>query len=128
MSNVTKAQVFSCLTHVRPEWIDINGHMNMSYYVLIFDTHGHEMLQAYGFGDNYVKQRRLGLFIVRAEIDYRREVLVNDRLRLTMQVTGFDRKRLWFEMDMYHAEKNYHAASIKQLAIIKCCVFIVIGF
>ena len=24
-------------TRVRPEWIDNNGHMNMGYYVVVFD-------------------------------------------------------------------------------------------
>ena len=24
--------------HVRPEWVDYNGHLNMAYYTFLFDT------------------------------------------------------------------------------------------
>ncbi|MFI5326964.1 MAG: thioesterase family protein, partial [Candidatus Rokuibacteriota bacterium] len=40
------ASQYTCL--VRPEWIDNNGHMNMGYYVVVFDLATDEWMRRIG--------------------------------------------------------------------------------
>lgn len=105
------------LAHVLPEWVDIYGHMNMSWYVALFDTLGHDILNDCGLGASYTAQHRMGLFTVRATIDYRREVIAGDPLRVTLRITGHDDKRLRTTLDLHHAGAGYLAATMEQLAL-----------
>lgn len=36
---------------VRPEWIDSNGHMNLAYYVVVFDLATDKLYAALDIGD-----------------------------------------------------------------------------
>lgn len=38
---------------VRPEWCDYNGHMNLAYYVLIFDHVTDAFFDGIGIDQNY---------------------------------------------------------------------------
>ena len=38
---------------VRPEWIDGNGHMNLAYYVVVFDHATDVFCDRVGLGDAY---------------------------------------------------------------------------
>jgi len=104
-------------THVDSAWIDIYGHMNMAYYVKIFDDLGYEMLSEFGLGVEYTKAHKLGLFAVDARIRYLREVVANAPLTVTLVLKKFDDKRLWTELEMHHSEQGYLAATMEQLAV-----------
>ena len=38
---------------VRPEWIDSNGHLNLAYYVVVFDYATDALYKALDIGDAY---------------------------------------------------------------------------
>lgn len=103
--------------HVDPAWIDIYGHMNMAYYVKLFDDLGYEILAEYGLGEDYTQRFGLGLFTVTATINYVREVTANAPLTVTLTIDKADRKRLWTRLEMRHAELGYIAATMEQLAV-----------
>lgn len=42
-------------TTIKEEWIDFNGHMNMAYYVLLFDQALTNFLDGLDLGLNYVR-------------------------------------------------------------------------
>lgn len=104
-------------THVDPAWIDIYGHMNMAYYVKIFDDLGYEMLSEFGLGVEYTKAHKLGLFTVDVRIKYLREVVTNAPVTVSLVLKAFDDKRLWTELEMHHSELGYLAATMEQLAV-----------
>lgn len=79
---------------VKPEWIDLYGHMNMAYYVQIMDELGHRLLDRFGLGEGYTVANNCGLSTVQAEIKYLKEVGEGAPLRFGLKPVKFDEKRL----------------------------------
>jgi acyl-CoA thioester hydrolase len=102
---------------VRPEWIDYNGHMNVAYYVLVFDHATDALFEALGLGAGYRQAHDLTLFAVESHILYAREVALGDRLRVESRVLGVDGKRLHFGHEMFHAGEGWRAATIELMAV-----------
>lgn len=86
---------------VRPEWVDYNNHMNVAYYVLVFDHATDAVFDDLDLGEAYRGRSGCSVFVGEAHVTYEREVCVGDRLRVTSRVLGFDGKRiiLYHEMD-----------------------------
>ena len=61
-------------TRVRPEWIDNNGHMNMGYYVVVFDLATDEWLSWVGLDAAHRDTQRVTTFCLEAHVTYHREV------------------------------------------------------
>jgi len=96
---------------VRPEWIDYNGHMNVAYYLLVFDHASDALLDQLGLGIDYCKHENSSLFVVETHITYQREVLEGDDLRVSTRILGFDAKRLHLFHEMYHVGSGNVAAT-----------------
>ncbi len=107
------------LRHARvdPSWVDIYGHMNMAFYVKLFDDLGHDILSEYGLGKRYTHDFGFGLFTIEANIRYLKEILADAPLTVSLKIGKADGKRLWTSLDMRHAEEGYVAATMEQLAI-----------
>ncbi|MBE2278115.1 MAG: thioesterase family protein [Rhodobacteraceae bacterium] len=105
------------ICRVAPGWIDLYGHMNMACYAMVFDLLGHEIFGDCGFGADWTRQSRLGLFTVHAGIDYRREVREGDSLRVTLALQRHDDKRLFARLDMHQVEQGYLAATMAQTSL-----------
>ena len=45
------------LTRVNEDWIDYNGHMNMAYYLLVFDQRLDYIYDQIGIGEEYVRTK-----------------------------------------------------------------------
>lgn len=95
---------------VRPEWIDFNHHMNMGYYLVVFDLATDEFLRWVGLDQAHRRQHRVSTFCLEAHITYHREVREGDPLRFTTQLLAYDTKRLHFVHAMYHATDGYLAS------------------
>lgn len=102
---------------VKPEWIDLYGHMNMAYYVLILDELGHRILEGFGLGETYTRRENRGLFTVEANLKYQREVKAGDRLRVELTVLGHDAKRLRTRVELFNLEQDYLSATMEQTAV-----------
>ena len=68
---------------VLPEWIDANGHMNMAYYVVLFDQATDLMYETLGVGQAYREATGNSTFTVETHTLYEREVRVGERVRVT---------------------------------------------
>ncbi len=69
-------------TVVRPEWIDDNGHMNMGYYVVVFDLATDEWMRFVGLDREHRRAREVTTFCLEAHVTYHREVRAGDPLPL----------------------------------------------
>ena len=63
---------------VLPEWIDWNGHMNLAYYVVLFDRATDLLFDELGLGLDYRRIEEKGTFVVETHIRYERELLVGE--------------------------------------------------
>ncbi len=102
---------------VVPEWIDYNGHMNVAYYVLVFDRGTDALFDRLDVGAAYRARTGASLFAVETHVGYRAEVKLGDRLRIESQLLGVDAKRVHFFSRMFHARENYLAATYEALGL-----------
>src|SRR5438093_690518 len=96
---------------VRSEWIDHNGHMNMGYYLVVFDFATDEFFRWIGLDEGHRQSARVTTFALGAHVTYHREVREGDPLRFTTLLIAHDAKRLHYLHQMYHATEGYLAAA-----------------
>ncbi len=102
---------------ILPEWTDLNGHMNVAYYVLAFDRATDILYDALGIGWDYVGRERKSLFTLAMNVDYVRELRSGDEVRIATRVVDVDHKRLHYFHEMVHAAQGWLAATNELLAM-----------
>jgi len=102
---------------VRPEWCDYNQHLNMSYYVLIFD-HATDVFHAnLGLDKEYRLSEGCSTFAVETHTTYLAEVHEGEEVYMTTQLLDHDEKRLHYFHRMYHAEKGFLSATTEIMTV-----------
>ena len=100
------------------EWIDYNNHMNVSYYLLMFDMYGAETLNnLFEMGEHSAKTTGMSTMVVETNITYDRELKLDDEVDINLTYFDHDKKRLQYKMEMIHKEKKYLASTIEVLAL-----------
>ena len=102
---------------VRPEWIDSNGHMNLAYYVVVFDLGTDRLYDALGIGNAYREATGNSCFTAETHTLYQREVTVGEPLRVATTLLGVDAKRLHYFHEMFHAAEGHRVATQELLAL-----------
>jgi acyl-CoA thioester hydrolase len=102
---------------VRPEWIDHNRHMNVGYYLVVFDYATDEFFRWIGLDEAHRLAQHATTFCLEAHVTYHREVREGDPLRFTTLLLGHDVKRLHYIHQMYHAEEGYLAATNELMSL-----------
>jgi len=96
---------------VLPEWIDANGHMNLAYYIVLFDYATDLLFDAIDIGRTYKEATNHGTFVAETHNLYERELLVGERVRITTQILGADGKRLHLAHEMFSRASGSRAAT-----------------
>jgi acyl-CoA thioester hydrolase len=96
---------------VKPEWIDVNDHMNVAWYVLAFDLGVDALWERFGITSDYIETTSGSTFAVESHVTYQRELLEGDKYIVAGQILAFDEKRIHQFQRLYHAEKKYLAAT-----------------
>jgi len=99
---------------VRPEWIDSNGHLNLAYYVVVFDQATDALYARLGVGDAYREATGFSCFTAETHTLYEREVHEGDKLLVKCWLLGCDSKRLHYFHEMFHAESR-ERSSVQEL-------------
>jgi acyl-CoA thioester hydrolase len=102
---------------VRPEWIDHNGHMNMGYYLVVFDFATDEFFRWIGLDEGHRRAARVTTFALEAHVTYHREVREGNPLRFTTLLLAHDAKRIHYLHQMYHATDGYLAATNELMSL-----------
>ena len=103
---------------IKKEWTDYNGHMNVAYYVLIFDLNAAELLMnKFNMGEKSAKETNKSTMVVESHITYNQELLEGDEVDLNLIYFNHDKKRLQYKFEMIHKTKNYLASTIEILAL-----------
>src|ERR1700761_3778908 len=102
---------------VRPEWIDSNGHMNLAYYVVVFDLATDELYKALCIGDAYREASGNSCFTAETHTLYEREVHLGDNLLVRTWLLGADQKRLHYFHEMFHSESGERSAAQELMAL-----------
>ncbi len=102
---------------VRPEWIDSNGHLNLAYYVVVFDLATDALYDALGVGTAYRDATGNSCFTAETHTVYEREVHEGDRLKVRAWLLGADAKRLHYFHEMFHVESGERSAVQELMAL-----------
>ena len=96
---------------VRPEWIDVNKHMNVAYYMLAFDQGVDLLWERFGITNDYIARHNNSTFAVESHITWQREIGEAEPYIVTTQILAYDEKRIHQFMRMYHAGERYLSAT-----------------
>ena len=103
-------------TPVRPEWVDYNGHMSESCYLLVFGNNSDAFFRYFGIDEAY-RDSGHSLYTVETHLHNLREVAEGEPLRLTLQLLDLDAKRVHLFHAMYHGETGALLATAEQMLV-----------
>jgi acyl-CoA thioester hydrolase len=102
---------------VLPEWIDANGHLNLDYYVVLFDQATDLVYDAIGVGQKYRDATGNSTFTAETHTIYEREIMVGEKVRVVPHLLAVDAKRLHYFHEMFHAEQGHRVAAQELLGL-----------
>ena len=110
--------VYLSTQKVIKDWIDYNDHMNVSYYLLMFDKYGADTLNnIFKMGEHSAKTTKKSTMIVETNITYNQELKIDDVVDVNLVYFDHDKKRLQYKMEIIHKEKKFLASTIEVLAL-----------
>ena len=104
-------------TKIIKEWTDYNDHMNMAFYVLIFDKAWEVILEKFKMGEHSAKTTKKSTMVVETQTTYNNEVKQGDEVDIFLTHFDHDKKRLHFKMEMYEKSKKTLSATIEMLSL-----------
>ena len=99
------------------EWTDYNNHMNLSYYILIFDLGAEVILSKFKMGEHSAKTTKKSTMVVETYTTYNQEVKEGDEVDVFISYFDHDNKRLQYKLEMYDKAKNTLSATTEILAL-----------
>tara|TARA_S200000501_G_scaffold78950_1_gene70728 strand:- start:75 stop:542 length:468 start_codon:yes stop_codon:yes gene_type:complete len=99
------------------DWIDYNGHMNLSYYILVFDMGAEVILSKFKMGEHSAKTTKKSTMVVETHTNYIREVKQNDEVIISLSHLDHDKKRLHYKLEMREKSTNDLSATTEVLAL-----------
>jgi acyl-CoA thioester hydrolase len=107
----------SSVMRIEPHWIDWNGHLNMAYYIVLFDRAMDEAYELLGLGPDYLKARAHSTMVAETHVRYVREVHEKDPVRVTAQLIAHDAKRFHVFEQLFHATEGWLSATCESLTL-----------
>ena len=102
---------------IKKEWTDYNNHMNMAYYVLVFDQVWENMLEKFKMGENSAKTKNMSTMVVETYTTYNNEVKEGDEVEVNLTFFDHDKKRLHFKMEMIEKSSQKLSATLEMLSL-----------
>ena len=99
------------------EWTDYNGHMNLSYYILVFDLGAEVILSKFKMGEQSAKTTKKSTMVVETHTTYNNEVKEGDEVDVFLSHFDHDNKRLHYKLEMYDKNKNILSATTEVLSL-----------
>ena len=86
---------------VSPDWIDYNGHMNVAYYVMLFDWGTDKLKEVVGIDLDYISREKRSTVALESRIAYLTEASLGEQLQVASRVIDFDGKRVHYYQEMH---------------------------
>jgi acyl-CoA thioester hydrolase len=99
------------------DWTDYNGHLNVAFYVHIFDIAADIMLDNFKMGGESAKKDKKTTFVAEMYTAYKQEVRLGEEVETHLTYVDHDKKRIHYRLSMYHKEKKYLAATNEVLSL-----------
>jgi len=102
---------------IKKEWTDYNSHLNVAYYVHVFDMAADVMLDNFKMGGVSAKKDKKSTFVVDMYTNYKQEVKLGEEVETHLTYIDHDKKRIYYKLSMFHKEKKYLAATNEVLSL-----------
>ena len=102
---------------IKKEWTDYNNHMNMAYYVLVFDQIWEIILEKFKMGEQSAKTTNMSTMVVETHTTYNNEVKEGDEVEIDLTFLDHDKKRLHYKMEMIEKSSKKLSATLEMLSL-----------
>ena len=102
---------------IKSEWTDYNNHLNMAYYVLIFDVAWEVILKKFNMGEQSAKTSGMSTMVVETNTTYDNEIKEGDEVEILLTYFDHDKKRLHFRLEMIEKKTKKLAATTESLSL-----------
>jgi acyl-CoA thioester hydrolase len=99
------------------EWTDYNGHLNVAFYVHVFDIAADIMLDNFKMGGDSAKQDKKTTFVAEMYTAYRQEIRLGEEVETHLTYVNHDKKRIHYRLSMFNKKKKYLAATNEVLSL-----------
>ena len=99
------------------EWVDYNNHLNMAYYVLIFDQACEVLLEKFKMGAESAKTEKRSTMVVETNTKYISEVKEGNEIDTMLTFFDHDKKRLHLKLEIIEKKTKKVSASIEWLSL-----------
>jgi len=86
---------------IRPGWVDDNNHLNLAYYLVLFDAGSDAAFEALGIGETYRHDAGCTCFAAETHLVYEHEMTLGDTATIATTIIAADEKRLHLAHEMY---------------------------
>lgn len=109
LSSITMLAPIYRLT-IPPEYEDENGHMNMRWYLAVFDEAGYPLVAGLGLTQDFHRANHTGGYDLEHHIHYLNEVHVGDHVTVYARLLGRSAKRIHYMMFLVNETSGKLAA------------------
>jgi len=99
------------------KWVDYNNHLNMAYYILIFDQAWEIILEKIKMGSHSAKTTKRSTMVVETHTQYISEVKENDEVDIMLTFFDHDKKRLHLKLEMVEKKSKKLSASMEWISL-----------
>tara|TARA_Y100000590_G_scaffold397671_1_gene479373 strand:- start:1085 stop:1546 length:462 start_codon:yes stop_codon:yes gene_type:complete len=99
------------------EWTDYNNHLNVAFYIRIFDIAADVMLDNFNMGGESAKKDKKTTFVAEMHTVYNQEIRLGEEVETYITYVDHDKKRIHYRLSMYNKEKKYLAATNEVLSL-----------
>ena len=99
------------------EWTDYNNHMNLSYYILVFDMGAEVLLSKFKMGEHSAKTTKKSTMVVETHTTYNNEVKEGEEVDVFISHLDHDKKRIHYKLEMYKKGTNILSATTEVLSL-----------
>ena len=101
---------------VSPDWVDYNGHMSESCYLLVFGDNADAFFRLVGVDEAYREAGR-SLYTAETHLHHRREATEGEPLAVSLQLLEHDDRRVHLFHEMVHGDSGAVVATAEQLLV-----------
>ena len=108
------------ITHqhtIPEEYIDVMGHMNVTWYTHMFDEAVYELWGLFGIGMEYHKNSNMGSFALEMHIRYLAEARLGDSITIRSRALGYSPKTFHFMHFMIRDHDGILAATAELVGV-----------
>jgi acyl-CoA thioester hydrolase len=99
------------------DYLDVMGHMNIRWYMALYDRAGWKFFSAHGLDQEYYREQQAGVFAFKHFIQYFAEVRVGQKVALRTRLLGRSEKRFHFIHFMINETTGQLASTLEGLVV-----------